>query len=106
MGEPGAKGQEVGVVTEGSDAVVTARKVPFPGAFGHRPRFAGRDLAWTSCRMGLSGGRRTGMALGTSDPLEDRFQVASEVGVVEGSQRVDCQMERGGRELAFLEEVQ
>jgi hypothetical protein len=61
LGEPGAHGQEVGVVTEGPDAVVTPRKVPFPGAFGHRPRFAGRDLAWTSCRMGLSGGRRTGM---------------------------------------------
>ena len=61
MGEPGANGREVDVVTEGSDAVVMLRKVPFPGAFGHRPRFAGRDLAWTSCRMGLSGGRRTGM---------------------------------------------
>jgi hypothetical protein len=61
LGEPGANGQEEDVVTEGSDAVEKPRKVPFPGAFGHCPRFTGRDLAWTSCRMGLSGGRRTGM---------------------------------------------
>jgi len=61
LGEPGANGREEDVVTEGSDAVVMPRKVPFPGAFGHRPRFAGRVLAWTSCRMDLSGGRRTGM---------------------------------------------